>query len=441
MYCSNNYPSKRIPAERRIGPHNIDVLTILIGSLLGDGYLEKRGVGTRFCFYQEKSHAEYLLWLHSRLSELGYCKPEIPKIRTRSGIKGERYILRFITYTFSSFNWIYEGFYPKGLKVLPDKWPGKSLYMQGILIVKFLEYPKVYSTKLQLKNFSGWYNYSCKVITYKIIKNLMDNRGSKSILFLELKLILQNIIVKEQRVDDNLYIRQRWFMYLRRTLMGFERNCQIKIPFYQINKKSYTSIAAVKLPVVHSWFLSGFIDSEGCFFIHVRKRKEYKTGWSVELVFNINLHQKDEALLQQIKIYLGVGNITKLGKNMIQYRVLSQNDLKIVLSHLDKYPLITKKRADFELFKKAFELIQQKKHLTLEGLHNIVAIKSSMNRGLSNELKAAFIDISPTHRPNLATECNIPDPGWLAGFTSGDGSFLVKLLNPLVIRVEDSTLY
>lgn len=50
-----------------------------------------------------------------------------------------------------------------------------------------------------------------------------------------------------------------------------------------------------------------------------------------------------------------------------------------------------------------------------------------MNRGLSNELKAAFIDISPTHRPNLATECNITDPGWLAGFTSGDGSFLVKL--------------
>ena len=37
----------------------------------------------------------------------------------------------------------------------------------------------------------------------------MDNRGSKSILFLELKLLLQNIIVKEQRVDDNLYIRQR----------------------------------------------------------------------------------------------------------------------------------------------------------------------------------------------------------------------------------------
>jgi hypothetical protein len=118
--CSNNYPSKRIPAEKRIGPHNIDVLSILIGSLLGDGYLEKRGRGSKFCLYREKSHAEYILWLHSRLSELGYCKPEIPKITTRSGIKGERYILRFRTYTFSSFNWIHEGFYSKNRKVLPN---------------------------------------------------------------------------------------------------------------------------------------------------------------------------------------------------------------------------------------------------------------------------------------------------------------------------------
>lgn len=120
MYCSNNYTPKRISAEKRIGPHHIDVLTILIGSLLGDGSLERKGRGTRFCFYQEKSHAEYLLWLHSCLSKLGYCKSEVPKIITRSGLKGSRYILRFRTFTFSSFNWIYEGFYPKGRKVLPD---------------------------------------------------------------------------------------------------------------------------------------------------------------------------------------------------------------------------------------------------------------------------------------------------------------------------------
>ena len=38
----------------RIGPHNLDIISMLIGSLLGDGHLEKRkkGVGTRFKFEQ-----------------------------------------------------------------------------------------------------------------------------------------------------------------------------------------------------------------------------------------------------------------------------------------------------------------------------------------------------------------------------------------------------
>ena len=39
----------RITSLERIGPHNIDIISIIIGSLLGDGHLEKRnrGIGTR----------------------------------------------------------------------------------------------------------------------------------------------------------------------------------------------------------------------------------------------------------------------------------------------------------------------------------------------------------------------------------------------------------
>src|SRR5579871_1116370 len=33
--------------------------------------MEKDGNGSRFCFYQMKIHGEYLLWLHSSLSNLG----------------------------------------------------------------------------------------------------------------------------------------------------------------------------------------------------------------------------------------------------------------------------------------------------------------------------------------------------------------------------------
>lgn len=110
----------RVKSLDRIGPHNLNLLSILIGSLLGDGHMEKDGNGSRFAFYQSKKNGEYLLWLHKRLFELGYCKRELPLIQTRLNLKGElRYYYRFRTFTYSSFNWIYESFYVNGRKILP----------------------------------------------------------------------------------------------------------------------------------------------------------------------------------------------------------------------------------------------------------------------------------------------------------------------------------
>jgi hypothetical protein len=47
-------------ASKKIGPHNKEILDIFMGSLMGDGHLEQRGNGYRFCFYQEHSHKSYL---------------------------------------------------------------------------------------------------------------------------------------------------------------------------------------------------------------------------------------------------------------------------------------------------------------------------------------------------------------------------------------------
>jgi hypothetical protein len=69
------FNSARVPAEKRIGPHNFLILSIIIGSLLGDGSMERYGNGSRFAFYQSKAHGEYLLWLHKTISSLGYAKP------------------------------------------------------------------------------------------------------------------------------------------------------------------------------------------------------------------------------------------------------------------------------------------------------------------------------------------------------------------------------
>ena len=175
------------------------------------------------------------------------------------------------------------------------------------------------------------------------------------------------------------------------------------------------------------WFITGFTDGEGCFTLNLARNQKLKIGWEVKNGFQISLHEKDITLLTQIKNYFGVGIINKHSSRSIQFRVQSVKDLAIVISHFDKYPLITQKQADYLLFKEALNLINKKEHLTIEGLKKIVAIKGSMNLGLSEELKTAFLDVLPVPRP-LVVDQEIKDPNWLAGFTSAEGCFLIKII-------------
>jgi hypothetical protein len=53
--------------------------------------------------------------------------------------------------------------------------------------------------------------------------------------------------------------------------------------------------------------------------------------------------------------------------------------------------------------------MNNKVHLTLEGLNQIVNIKASMNLGLSDKLKAEFKGYSPVEKPVVNNE-KTPDP-------------------------------
>jgi LAGLIDADG DNA endonuclease family protein/cytochrome c oxidase subunit II-like protein len=115
-----------VKAKRRIGPHDKDVVSVIIGSLLGDSYGNKRYVeGTRFCFRQSIIHKNYLFWLYWFFNSRGYCSNLEPRLYTRSlkrtGVEKKYYGYEFNTYTFRSFDWIYKMFYKKGKKrIHPD---------------------------------------------------------------------------------------------------------------------------------------------------------------------------------------------------------------------------------------------------------------------------------------------------------------------------------
>ena len=223
--------------------------------------------------------------------------------------------------------------------------------------------------------------------------------------------------------------------------MGFERNYNIRIHYNQIyiqerlfySYKTQTKSFVEKLNLTHKmnpWFVTGLVDGEGCFSISLfkDKRRKKESTWIIKRVFYIGLDKRDKALLQEIKSYLGVGKIYTQGSKLIQLRVESIKDLIVIINHFDKYPLKTDKFADYELFKQIVKFTELKEHKTYKEIFfKIVAIKASMNRGLSRELKSAFPDVIPVIRPLVLNKKQIQYPNWLAGFVSAEGSFMVNI--------------
>jgi hypothetical protein len=76
-----------------------------------------------------------------------------------------------------------------------------------------------------------------------------------------------------------------------------------------------------------------------------------------------------------------------------------------------KYPPLASpaKGTDFELFKQIIIMMKNKEHLTREGILKIIAIRASMNLGLSNVLKTSFPDIIPISRL-VVTDNKIKNP-------------------------------
>jgi hypothetical protein len=125
----------------------------------------------------------------------------------------------------------------------------------------------------------------------------------------------------------------------------------------------------------------------------------------------------------------GAGGIYLARKGeFVNYIISSIKDLNKLVIHLEKYPLLTQKAVDFFLFKQIIDLINNKAHLTVEGLNQIVNLKASMNLGLSDKLKLEFPGYRAMERPVINSDsyaANI-NPYWLSGFVSAEGNFDVR---------------
>ena len=113
----------------------------------------------------------------------------------------------------------------------------------------------------------------------------------------------------------------------------------------------------------------------------------------------------------QIKNYFQAGTIqiknNKIGDRSVIYSIKSLKEIiEKVIPHFDNFPLLTKKKADYLLFKEVVILMSEGKHLTVEGLREIIAYKASINKGLNESLKKEF-DVIPVQRPEVSADVSL----------------------------------
>jgi hypothetical protein len=169
-------------------------------------------------------------------------------------------------------------------------------------------------------------------------------------------------------------------------------------------------------------YITGFSDGEASFHISISKNMNYKTGYVVKPIYTIQLHNQDYSLLEQVKNYFQVGTLqtknNKTGNNTAIYSVQSLKDItNKIIPHFDNYPLLTKKQADFLLFKDVINLMNQGKHLNLDGLREILTYKASMNKGLNEALKKEF-EIIPVERPVISISSRLRHPALSAAYAA-----------------------
>ena len=135
------------------------------------------------------------------------------------------------------------------------------------------------------------------------------------------------------------------------------------------------------IPEKTGYYLAGFADGEGSFNVVFRKRKDYANPWKISLCFNVS--QKDQVILSLFKRHLRCGTLRSRPDGVWYYEVNNFVAIKEnVIPFFRRFGFLSaKKKRDFSKFRKIAELMADGKHLTKEGVEEILRIRKDMNDG------------------------------------------------------------
>ena len=134
---------------------------------------------------------------------------------------------------------------------------------------------------------------------------------------------------------------------------------------------------------INPYWMVGFTAAEGCFSIRITKSLTTKTGFQVQLRYQVTQHSIDKVFMNSLVNFWGCGKVfLRFRENKVDFQILKFKDLSDkVIPLFQSIPMQGVKSNDFADFCKAVEIIKMKKHLTNEGLDQLEKLKVGMNKG------------------------------------------------------------
>ena len=129
------------------------------------------------------------------------------------------------------------------------------------------------------------------------------------------------------------------------------------------------------------WYISGFVDGEGSFFVSFSIRPKMNLGIEVRPSFAVAQHKRSKEVLYMLRLYFKCGTVRFNKRDQTyKYEVRSLNDLiKKIIPHFEHYPLRTSKQKDFEVLREVCHRMTDNQHRITRGARLIINKAYTMN--------------------------------------------------------------
>lgn len=155
--------------------------------------------------------------------------------------------------------------------------------------------------------------------------------------------------------------------------------------FFKFDKKfNITILPSVKFNIFSNYWLSGFTDATGSFFINLDSTINLNNKSNLNLSLEFFIKYKNISLLKFLHSFLG-GNLSFLeSEDLFFYNSCEKNNFydfksaKILVNYFDKFNLNSSIIVKYLRWRKVYRIIQRKEHLNNIGLDKIIKIRNNL---------------------------------------------------------------